>query len=70
MVSYQALVGCRGLLSDIISLQSLNIWFDDIWKCLTSKPELLKDIKDLSQVFNQDETAIEHGVSDQWVLGE
>ena len=46
------------------------MWFDDIWKFLSSKPELLEAIRDPSQVFNQDETAIEHGVSDQWVLAE
>ena len=46
------------------------MWFDDIWKFLSSKLELLEAISDPSRVFNQDETAIEHGVSDQWVLAE
>ena len=54
----------------ITTPQNLNIWFDDKWKFLSSKPELLEAISDPSRVFNQDETAIEHGVSDQWVLAE
>ena len=49
----------------ITTPHNLDIWFDNIWKFSSSKPELFEAISDPSQVFNQDETAIKHGVSDQ-----
>ena len=52
----------------VISLQDIAMWFGDIGKFLEGRPDLLDAMKDPRRIFNQDETAIEHGVSDMWVL--
>ena len=46
----------------------VRLWFEDVGPYLHSKPEILEALQDPSRVFNQDETAVEHGVGDQWVL--
>ena len=51
-----------------ISPKHFVLWFSDIGQHLKSQPELLEALCDPKRVFNQDETAIEHGVSDQFVL--
>ena len=52
----------------IVSPQDVSRWFADVGNFIESKPELQEAMKDPRRVFNQDETAIEHGVSDQYVL--
>ena len=51
-----------------ISPKHIALWFSDIGQHLKSQPELREALCDPKRVFNQDETAIEHGVSDQFVL--
>ena len=52
----------------IISPHDVSLWFEDVGNFLASKPDLLEALSDPRRVYNQDETAIEHGVGNQWVL--
>ena len=52
----------------VISPKDIALWFQDVGSYLNSHPALLEALQDPQRVFNQDETAIEHGVGDQFVL--
>ena len=52
----------------VISPRDIRLWFEDVGPYLHSKPEILEALQDPSRILNQDETAVEHGVEDQWVL--
>ena len=44
------------------------MWFSDVERYLEDKPELKEALNDPERIFNQDETAVELGVGEQWVL--
>ena len=52
----------------IVSPQDVARMFADVGKFSDSKSELKEAMKDPQYVFNQDETSIKHGMSDQYVL--
>ena len=51
-----------------VSHHDVSRWFTDVGKFIQSKSELQEAMKDPRRVFNQDETSIEHGMSDQYVI--
>ena len=52
----------------VISPQDITLWFKDIEQFFTSNLEIKEALLDPRRVFNQDETAIEHGVGNMYVL--
>ena len=52
----------------VISPNDILMWFTDVGKYLEDKPYLLEALGDPNHIFNQNETAVELGVGDQWVL--
>ena len=52
----------------IISPLDIAMWFNDIQKYIFSHPDLQEALGDPRRVWNQDETAVELGVSSQHVL--
>ena len=52
----------------VISPKAISLWFKDVGDFFESQPKLLQALQDPNRVFNQDETAIEHGVGNQYVL--
>ena len=52
----------------VISPQDITLWFKDIEQFFTSNLEIKEALSDPRRVFNQEETAIEHGVGNMYVL--
>ena len=52
----------------VVSPKDIQYWFRDIGGFIESRPDGKEALLDPAQVFNQDETAVELGVSSRWVL--
>ena len=52
----------------VISPEDIQMWFADIHSYLSTHPDLMEALGDPQRIFNQDETACELGVGEQWVL--
>ena len=49
----------------VISPEELALWQQDTWNYHACKPELLEALLDSERVWNQDETSIQLGCSNQ-----
>ena len=54
----------------ILSVRDLQMWQDDLETYLVNNPKYAECFKDPSRLFNQDESAVEIGSSQQRVLAE
>ena len=51
-----------------MSPQDIALWFCDVCSFLAKRPDPEQVLWNPVRVFNQDETAVEFGISSQWVL--
>ena len=54
----------------VIKPQDITNWQKDTWEFFSNDPELLAALQDPQRVFNQDETPIQLGIGNQFLLAE